>query len=164
MNAIVAADENWAIGRDGKLLVHLSGDLKYYRRRTEGHHIVIGRRTLESFPGGRPLPHRENIVLTGNERYHRPDCTVCYSLTQLLLYLAGLPDEEIFVSGGATVYRQLLPYCSTVYVTHIRRAFAGADCHFPDLTADDAFRMTDRSAEREEQGVRYYFATYQRIG
>lgn len=162
MNAIVVVDENWAIGKDGGLLVHLPGDLKYYKEKTKGKHIVIGRKTLDSFPGSKPLPDRENIVLTGNRDFSAPGCTVLNSMAQAAVYLGRFSEDDIFVSGGEIIYRRFMPLCDTFYVTHIQASFEGADKHFTDLDEEEDVAETWRSDVREENGVRYYFAKYER--
>lgn len=163
MNAIVACDENWAIGKNGDLLVHLPGDLQYYKEKTVGKHIVIGRKTLESFPGCKPLPNRQNIVVTGNKEYKKDGCSICYSIDQVMDKLASVPTDEIFISGGDSIYKQFLPYCDVFYVTHILAAFTGTDSYFPDISQMNDIKMTWKSDVQEEKGTRYYFAKYERI-
>ena len=93
MNAIVVVDRNWAIGREGNLLVHLPGDLKYYKEKTTGNVIVYGRKTLSTYPGGKPLPNRTNIVLTRNRDYENDGCIICHSREEVLV--RGLHGEEL---------------------------------------------------------------------
>ncbi|MDD5987021.1 MAG: dihydrofolate reductase [Eubacteriales bacterium] len=162
MQAIAAVDENWALGKDGRLLVHLPGDLKYYKQRTLGRHIVIGRKTLDSFPGGRPLPGRDNIVLTGRADFAREGCRVCHSLEELEAMTQALASEDVIVSGGASVYRQLMQQIDVFYITHILRCFPGADAHLENLAGMKDMQMTWRSELQEENGTRYYFARYER--
>lgn len=163
MNAIVACDENWAIGKNGKLLVHLPGDLQYYKDKTIGKSIVIGRKTLESFPGCKPLPKRENIVLTTNDSYEKDGCIICHSIEQVMNRLEKVASDDVFISGGDSVYKQFLPYCDTFYVTHILEFFSGIDSYFPNISEMDDIKMTWKSDVREEKGTRYYFAKYERI-
>lgn len=160
MNAIVIADQNWAIGRDGGLLVHLPGDLKYYRQKTIGKTIVVGRKTLESFPGGKPLPDRTNIVVTRNEDYEAPGCTVCHSVAEVMGRLKGLKEDEIFIAGGAEIYRQFMDHCNVFYVTKIDDAFE-ADRYFPNLD-EMGYRITWESPVQEEKGISYQFLKYER--
>lgn len=160
MNIIVVADENWSIGREGGLLVHLPGDLKYFKERTYGKTVVIGRKTLESFPGGKPLPGRRNIVLTKQKDYEPEGCTVCHSKEELLQVLAG-DTEDVFISGGETVYRQFLEECEAFYVTKIYGVYP-ADRAFPNLDERDDLAITWQSDIREENGVRYQFFIYER--
>lgn len=158
MNAIVVVDKNWAIGKDNNLLVHLPGDLKYFREKTLGKTIVMGRKTLESFPGGKPLPKRNNIVLTGNEEFCSKECKVCYSFEQLL---KELPDEEIFIAGGESVYKQFMSYINTIYVTKIEEEFQ-ADTYFENLDESNEFSLVWQDSIKEEGGIKYYFTRYER--
>ncbi|MCQ4638358.1 dihydrofolate reductase [Anaerovorax odorimutans] len=158
MNAIVVVDENWNIGRDGGLLVHLPGDLKYFKERTYGKTVVVGRKTLESFPGAKPLPGRKNVVLTRNMDYSPKDCLICHSKEELL---KTLKDEEVFISGGEQIYRQFMDECQRFYVTKIYDSFP-ADRSFPNLDEMDGLTVTWKSDVQEEKGIRYQFFEYTR--
>lgn len=160
MNAIVVVDENWGIGKDGDLLVHLPGELKYYKKRTVGNHIIVGRKTLESFPGGRPLPDRTNIVLTRDKGYEKEGCVICHSRDEVLEKIGTLGEREVFIAGGAEIYREFFDDCDAFYVTKIYETFE-ADRYFPDL---DAMGMhTDWESElQEEKGIKYRFLRYVR--
>ena len=160
MNLIVAADNDWGIGKDGDLLCHLSGDLKFFKETTMGHTVVMGRTTLESLPGKRGLPGRKNIVITRQQGYtaERVD-TVVHDMEELAEVLKD--DPEAFVVGGANVYEQLLPCCSTCYITRIYDSF-GADRFFPDLDADPDFAITWKSDMQEENGIKYQWFKYER--
>lgn len=160
MKAIVVVDENWGIGKDGGLLVHLSGDLKYYKSKTYGKTVVIGRKTLESFPGAKPLPGRKNLVLTRNTEYKPDGCQVFNSKEQLMEYL-GSDTEEVYVSGGENIYRQFLEDCDRFYVTKIYDSFP-ADRSFPNLDLRDDIGITWKSDMQEENGIRYQFFEYTR--
>ncbi|MCO7122070.1 dihydrofolate reductase [Ihubacter massiliensis] len=159
MNTIVVVDENWNIGRDGGLLVHLPGDLKYFKERTYGKTVVVGRKTLESFPGAKPLPGRKNVVLSRNEDYNPKDCTVYHSKEELMEALAG---EEVFVSGGEQIYLQFMEDCRRFYVTKIYASFP-ADRSFPNLDEMEDLAVTWKSDVQEEKGIRYQFFEYTRI-
>ena len=147
MNAIVIVDKNWGIGRDNNLLVHLPSDLKYFKEKTTGKVIVIGRKTLESFPGGRPLPNRLNIVLTGNENYKNDHCTVCVGEESLEKELLKHDEEDVFISGGERIYEQFIEKCNVVYVTKMDA---------------ELFQMTWESEPMKENGIRYRFTKYER--
>ncbi len=164
MRAIVAADRNWGIGKDGGLLTHLSGDLGYFKRNTIGKAIVIGRKTLESFPGLGPLPGRVNIVLTRRDDYEAPGCEICHSAGEIgqVTERLGINDDDVFVCGGGSVYEQLLPLCREVLVTRIDEEFE-ADVFFPDLDASDSFSLERAGEEEEENGIRYRFTKYVRV-
>lgn len=118
MNVIVAVDQNWAIGKDGDQLIYLSEDLKRFKSLTTGHPVILGRKTLATFPGGRPLKGRRNLILSRNTDF-APEGAEVFSDVETLRAAA---PEDAFVIGGASVYRQLLPWCDTAYVTKIDRA------------------------------------------
>ena len=158
MNAIVVVDENWNIGRDGGLLVHLPGDLKYFREKTYGKTVVVGRKTLESFPGAKPLPGRKNVVLTRNRDYRPDNCTVYHSKEELM---KSLDKEDVFISGGEQIYRQFLNDCTGFYVTRICASFP-ADRSFPNLDERDDLEITWKSDMQEDNGIKYQFFKYMR--
>ena len=120
MNLIVAVDENWAIGKDNKLLVSIPSDMKFFRETTTGKVVVMGRKTLESFPNGLPLKNRTNIVLTRNRDYQVKDAIVVHSVPELLVKLDKYSSEDVYVIGGDSVYQELLPYCDVAHVTKIK--------------------------------------------
>ena len=129
MQAIVAVDQNWAIGRDGDQLCYLPPDLKRFQRRTTGHPVLLGRKTLATFPGGRPLKNRRNLILSRNPAFAPEGGEVFSALDEAL---AAAPADT-FVIGGESLYRQTLDQCDTVYVTKLHRSFPGADRFFPNL-------------------------------
>ena len=157
MNVIVAVDQNWAIGKDGDQLVYLSEDLKRFKSLTTGHPVILGRKTLATFPGGRPLKGRRKLILSRNTDF-APEGAEVFSDVETLRAAA---PEDAFVIGGASVYRQLLPWCDTAYVTKIDRTFP-ADCYFPDLEQDPAWERTEESAPLEQDGIVYRYLTYRR--
>jgi dihydrofolate reductase len=162
MKAIVAVDTNWAIGNCGQLLCHVPGDLKYFKEKTRGKVVLMGRATYESLPGKKPLPNRVNAVLSRNLEFDAP-CCVCHSQEELMETLKGYHGEDVFVIGGESVYRQYLPYCDVVYVTKIQGCFH-ADTHFPNLDEDQDFQLVWSSGIYKEQGISYQFTEYQRVG
>ncbi len=159
MKLIVAADKNWAIGRDNDLLCHLPGDLKYFKERTTGKTVVMGRKTLESLPGGKPLPKRTNIVLTRDENFEKEGCIIIHSIEELL---EKYGQEDLMVMGGAEIYTKLLPYCDTCYITEIDKEFE-ADKHIPNVSADPSFERVWESDEQIENGISYRFVEYKRV-
>lgn len=161
MNLIVNVDKNWAIGLGSKLLVRIPQDMKYFRSMTTGHVVVMGRKTLESFPESKPLPNRVNIVLTRDQGYQAPGAMVVHSMEELKEELEKYPGEEIFVIGGGQIYRELLPLCDKAYVTKVDRAF-DADVYFPDLDQDPQWKMTKVSEEQTYFDLEYVFAVYER--
>ncbi len=160
LKAIVAVDNNWAIGKDNQLLAHLPGDLAYFKEKTLGKIIVMGRQTLESFPGGKPLPGRKNIVLTRNDCYEA-QCQICCSLEELFESLDGDDPDNVFIVGGEQIYRSFLPFCDEVFVTKID-AELPADRFFPNLDKDDDWLLADESDSLFENGLTYKFCTYRR--
>ena len=157
MNVIVAVDQNWAIGKDGDQLVYLSEDLKRFKSLTTGHPVILGRKTLATFPGERPLKGRRNLILSRSAGF-APEGAEVFSDVEAL---RAASPEDSFVIGGASVYRQLLPWCDTAYVTKIDRTFP-ADCYFPDLEQDPAWERTEESAPLEQDGIVYRYLTYRR--
>ena len=157
MNVIVAVDQNWAIGKDGDQLIYLSEDLKRFKALTMGHAVILGRKTLVTFPGGRPLKGRRNLILSRDPSF-APEGGEVYSGVEELLAQA---PADAFVIGGASVYRELLPRCDTAYVTRIQREFP-ADCWFPNLDEDPAWALEEESEPLEQDGVAYTYATYRR--
>jgi dihydrofolate reductase len=161
MKAIVVVDKNWGIGKDGNLLVHLPGDLKYYKEKTTGNTIVLGRKTLSTFPGGKALPNRKNIVITRNPDFTQEDCVVCHSIDEVMNYLAdGGAQGEVFIAGGAQVYEEFFDRCDSFLVTKIDQAY-DADRFFPNLD-EKGFRVVWQSEKQEEKGVTYRFYEYVR--
>ena len=159
MNAIVVVDENWGIGRDGGLLTHLPGDLKYYKSKTLGKVVVIGRKTLESFPGGKPLPNRVNIVLTHKKDYNGKGAIVVHSEEELWEELSKYDTESIFVTGGESIYHMLLPYCDTAYITRLDYEYQ-ADTWMPNLDKEENWSIVEKSEERYCFDLIYHFTTY----
>lgn len=162
MNLIVSADENWAIGNKGGLLVRIPGDMKQFREMTTGKVVVLGRKTLETFPWRQPLENRTNLILSGNPAFRVKDAIAVHSLEKLLEELKKYPDEDIFIVGGESLYRQMLPFCSTAYVTRIDRAYE-ADAYCADLDRDPAWEITAESDEQVYFDVTYRFVKYERV-
>ena len=162
MNLIAAADENWGIGKNGGLLAHISGDMKYFRETTKGKIVVMGRKTLESFPNGLPLKNRTNIVLTGNKDYNVKDAIIVHTVEELLEEIKKYPSEEVYCIGGDSVYKQLLPYCDTAHVTKIDFAYE-ADSYFANLDEMPEWKVTAESDEQTYFDLEYSFMKYERI-
>ena len=161
MNVIAAVDNNWAIGYQGSLLVRIPSDQKMFREMTEGKVIVMGRKTLETFPQKQPLKNRINIVLSRNEEYTVKGALVVHSIKELMEELKKYDDADIFVVGGSSVYEQLLPYCDTAHITKIDYAYQ-ADAYFPNLDAMSDWELTADSDEQTYFDLEYYFLKYQR--
>lgn len=161
MNAIVAVDNNWAIGSKNNLLVRIPADHKNFRQETTGKVVVLGRKTLETFPQGMPLPNRINIILSTNPDYKVKDAVVVHSKEELDTELKKYPTEDVYIIGGESVYRMMLPECSVVHVTKIDHDYE-ADAYFPDLDKDDAWEITAESEEQTYFDLPYYFVKYER--
>lgn len=161
MNVIAAVDNNWAIGYQGSLLVRIPSDQKMFREMTEGKVIVMGRKTLETFPQKQPLKNRVNIVLSRDKGYTVKDAVVVHSIKELMDELKKYDDNDIFVVGGASVYEQMLPYCDTAHITKIDYAYQ-ADAHFPNLDVMPEWELTADSDEQTYFDLEYYFLKYQR--
>ena len=159
MNMIVAVDSNWAIGHKGKLLVSIPEDMQFFRRETTGKVVVMGRKTLESFPNGLPLKNRVNVVITKDKEYNVKDAIICHSIEEALEVLKQYNDEDIYVIGGESVYRQFLPYCSVAHVTKINYSY-DADTYFPNLDEMDEWTIEESSDERTYFDLEYEFVTY----
>lgn len=161
MNLIVAVDENWAIGYKNELLIRIPADMKMFRQETTGKVVVLGRKTLETFPNAQPLKNRTNIILSTNKDYKVKDATVVHSIEELLEELKNYADEDIYIIGGETIYRQMLPYCNVAHITKIDRSYE-ADAFFPNLDADPAWEITAESDEQSYFDTTYAFVKYER--
>lgn len=159
MNMIVAVDSNWAIGHKGKLLVSIPEDMQFFRRETTGKVVVMGRKTLESFPNGLPLKNRVNVVIAKDKEYNVKDAIICHSIEEALEVLKQYNDEDIYVIGGESVYRQFLPYCSVAHVTKINYSY-DADTYFPNLDEMDEWTIEESSDERTYFDLEYEFVKY----
>ncbi len=161
MEIIVAADEKWGIGKEGSLLRRISADMKRFRAMTTGNVLVMGRKTLESFPNAKPLPNRVNVVLTANRSYAAEGVVLCHDLADLPVVLAPYQDKQVFVAGGGSVYEQLLPFCEKAYVTRIYDVFP-ADTVFPNLDVNPDWMLVEQGDVQEENGVRFSFDLYEK--
>lgn len=161
MNIIVAVDRNWAIGYKNKLLVSIPADMKFFRSTTTGKVVVMGRKTLESFPNGLPLKNRINIVLTANREFKVKDAIICHSVEELLEELKKYDSDDIYVIGGDSIYHQMLPYCNVAHVTKIDHAYE-ADAWFPNLDELPEWEITADSEEQTYFDLEYQFLKYER--
>lgn len=159
MKLIVAADKNWAIGKNNSLLVRISNDMKNFRSLTQGNVVVMGRKTLESFPGGMPLPKRINVVLTRQMDYNGRGAVVVHSEEELWEELKKYDSEQIFIIGGEMIYRMLLPYCDTAYVTRLDYAYE-ADTWIPNLDEAEGWILEEKGEEQTCFDLIYYFTRY----
>lgn len=155
---IAAVAENGAIGKDNNLLCKVPGDLKRFKELTTGHKIIMGRKTLESFPKG-PLPNRENIVLTRNKNYKAEGCTIIHEISVIDKYIAS--NEEVFVVGGEEIYKLLINKAEKMYLTHIKKKF-DADAFFPDVNYSE-WKVTFQEEKRLDSiDFDFTYVNYQR--
>lgn len=161
MNIIAAVDNNWAIGNREKLLVSIPNDQKHFREETTGKVVVLGRKTLQTFPQEQPLQNRINIILSGDRNYKVKGATVVHSIEELLEELGKYDTEDVYVIGGESIYRQLLPYCDVAHITKIDHSYE-ADAHFPNLDDDPEWEITADSDEQTYFDLAYTFQRYER--
>ena len=161
MNLIVNVDSNWAIGYRGKLLVSIPEDMKFFRSETTGKVVVLGRKTLDTFPGGQPLKNRTNIILTRNPNYQVKGAIICHSVEEVLEELKKYDSKDIYVIGGESIYRQLLDECEVAHITKIDFAYE-ADAWFPNLEEDPAWVLTGESEEKTYFDLEFRFCRYER--
>ena len=159
MRAIVNVTPQWGIGNENRLLVRIHADMRRFRALTTGGTIIVGRKTLESFPNGTPLPNRENIVLTRDRNYRAGDAVVLHGTAELRDVLSLRDPDTVFVCGGEQIYRQLLPYCSHALVT-LTDTTAEADRSFPNLNLLPNWILTEVGEKQTENGVAFRFLTY----
>ncbi|MGN0324681.1 MAG: dihydrofolate reductase [Lachnospiraceae bacterium] len=161
MNLIVAVDENWAIGNKGSLLVSIPKDHKMFREETTGKVVVLGRKTLETFPQGQPLKNRTNIILSTNPDYHVKDAIIAHSIDELLELLKEYDSKDIYIIGGDSIYKQMIPFCDTAIVTKISHVYE-ADAYFPNLDQDPEWTLTAEGEEETYFDLEYQFVKYKR--
>ena len=162
MNAIVAVDRNWAIGNQGQLLVSIPNDHKMFRKETLNKVILYGRKTLETFPMSQPLDRRRNIILSRNPEFSVKNAEIAHSVEEALSMVKDVPEEDVYVIGGATIYKEFLPYVDTAHVTRVDYSYA-ADAWFPNLDEDPDWEVTAESDEQTYFDLPYTFVKYERI-
>ena len=158
MNLIVAVYEDWGIGRDGTQPVALSADRKFFRETTRGAMVIVGRRTIEDFPGKKPLPGRVNVALTRGDA-EIPGFTVCHAPAEAAELAKSA--EKCFIIGGGSIYQQMLPYCDAAYITKVH-ANPGSDTFFPNLEEDENWYLSETLQSGEENGIAYEMLLYKR--
>lgn len=161
MKLIAAVDKNWAIGYKGQLLVSIRADQMNFKRETLGKVVVLGRKTMDTFPGGRPLKERRNIILSHNPRYEVRDAEVVHSVEELMELIRDVDTDDVYVIGGASLYRELLPYCDTAIITKINYAYE-ADAYFPNLDADEEWECVEEGEEQTCFDMEFCFCRYER--
>ena len=161
MNAIVAVDSNWAIGYQGELLISIPADHKFFRQETMGKFVVYGRKTLETFMGKHVLSGRTNIILSRNPEFAADGAKVVHSEKELMKELEQYDTKDVYIIGGASVYKMMLPHCDTVHVTKIERVYQ-ADAYFPDLDKMAEWQITGDSEEQTYFDLIYHFYRYEK--
>ena len=161
MNLIAAVDKNWAIGKNNQLLVRIPADQKFFRETTTGKVVVMGRKTLESFPNGLPLKNRTNIVLTKDKNYKAKDAIVLHSMDELMVELEKYDSDDIYIIGGEKIYAQLVDQCDVAHITKIDYEY-DADAYFPNLDEKPEWVITGDSEEQTYFDLIYYFYRYER--
>lgn len=161
VNLIVCVDANWGIGKEGELLVDIPEDKHRFRKLTTGGVVLGGRKTMETLPDKKPLPERDNLVLTGKQEYRFGTAGVVHNVQQALEELKQYPTERVFIIGGESVYRTFLPYCDLAFVTKVASCFE-ADRFFPNLDECSEWELTSQSEEVCYQGMKYRFLEYHR--
>lgn len=161
MNLIAAVDRNWAIGKEGGLLASIRDDMEFFRTKTLGNIIIMGRKTLDSFPGGRPLPGRTNIVLTRNLNFKRSGVEIFHSLEDIKTRIEDCKSENVFCVGGGSIYELMLPICDTAFITKIDYAY-DADTYFPNLDKLSDWELVEKSKEHTSFDLTFNFLTYKK--
>lgn len=161
MNVIVAVDENWGIGLADDLQFRIRADLRHFRALTLGKTVILGRKTLQTFPNGQPLKDRQNLILSTRPGYEVPGAEVFASLDALLVRCQQIESQSIFVIGGASVYEALLPVCDRAYVTKVK-ATRPADRYFPDLDCLPGWKLVEASAVQSENDLEFQFLVYEK--
>lgn len=162
MNLIAAVDKNWAIGHANKLLVSIPNDQKHFREETLGKVVVLGRKTLETFPGGLPLKGRTNIILTTDPDFSAKEAIIVHSKEELFEVLKKYDSKDVYIIGGDSVYRMMLPYCDTAHITKIEHVYH-ADTYFPNLDEDPDWKITADSEEQTYFDLEYVFLRYEKV-
>lgn len=159
MNLMAAVDKHWAIGYQGRLLVRIPLDQQWFQKMTKGKVIVLGRKTLETFPNGLPLPSRKNIILSRNPDFQVKGAVVAHSLEETLELLREYHSEDIYIVGGESIYRQFLPYCDVAHITKIDYEYV-ADAYFPNLEELPEWRLEEDSDEQTYFNLEYTFQKF----
>ena len=161
MNLIAAVDKNWAIGNNGELLARIKGDQQYFKNATLDKVVILGRETLNTFPGGKPLKNRTNIILSRDKAYKVENALVVNSVGELLNCIKAYDPKDIYVIGGQSIYDQLLPYSQTAFITKIQASYS-ADKHFPNLDILREWELISTSDKQVENDIVFTFNVYKR--
>ena len=168
ISAIVCVDDNWGIGSNGDLLVHIPEDMKFFKDMTDNGIVIMGRKTYDSLPK-KPLPNRENVVITNTTKNGfslrmDEDGTVFTNLDDVkyALRLKEMDEFNVFIIGGGQIYKELLPYCECVYVTKIFHCYDNADTYFPNIDVMQDWKIKSTSEIKEYNGIKYQFCEYRK--
>lgn len=159
MQAIAAVDLQWGIGYQGNLLQRIPADMKFFKEKTIGKVVIMGRETFESLPGKQPLKDRINIVLSRDKSFHHENLIICRSLEELFSQLPKYPWQDLFVIGGESIYRELIPYCTKAYITKINHTYQ-ADKYFINLDQQDSWEIEDMGEPQGYENISYRLLTY----
>ena len=162
MKIVVAVDNNWAIGNKNQLLVSIPNDHKNFRRLTIGKVVVLGRKTLETFPQGQPLGGRTNIILSRDENYKAGDAIIVHSVNELIDKVKDYNSDDVYIIGGDSIYKQFLPYCDEAIVTKVDHEYE-ADAYFPNLDEESEWKIVDESDDETYFDLDYKFVTYKKV-
>lgn len=160
MNVIVNTSKDWGIGKNGNLLKYLKPDMKMFRETTSGGVVIMGRKTLESFPNCQPLKNRVNIVISANPDFCCEGAIVCRSPEEALKAAGSYDDEKVYIIGGGSIYSRFLPYCKAAIVTRMELT-AEADTYFPNLDNDPNWELVWEGEMQEYEGLRFRFTRYE---
>ncbi len=162
MKLIVAVDPQWGIGCNGELLAMIPGDMKYFKEKTIGKVVVMGRGTFESLPGRKPLKDRINIVLTKRGQLDYEGIIICHSLAELFVALSKYKGDDVFIIGGESIYKQCMPYCSEAYITKIGKEYQ-ANKHFPNLDNRQEWKCVEVGSLQSYKDIDFKFTIYKNI-
>ncbi len=160
MNLIAAVDRNWAIGYQNKLLVSIPADMRFFRDETTNKVVIMGKKTLDTFPGGQPLKNRVNIVITKKDLKIK-DAIVVHSIEEALEAVKDYKPEDIYIIGGASIYEQMLPYCTVAHITKIDYAYT-ADTYISNLDQMEDWILAEETEEHTYYDLTYTFCRYER--
>lgn len=159
MKAIVAVDSKWGIGRDNNLLISIPEDMKFFREKTMGKTLILGRKNLESFPNKKPLKNRRHIMLTKNRDYKAEGVEIVYSIEEALEKIKDIDSDDVYVVGGQAIYEDFLDYCDIIYVTKIQKDL-NAEKFFPNLDKLENWEKIFESDENNHKEIKYTYTTY----
>lgn len=162
MNLIAAVDKKWGIGYKNKLLISIPEDMKFFRETTTGNIVVMGKNTLLSFPNGKPLKNRVNIVITHDKEFKSEGAAIVNSIEEALKEIKKYDTENVYVIGGGSIYEQMMPYVDTAYITYIDFTYQ-SDTKIMNLDESSEWRLMEESEEHTYFDVEYYFRKYERI-